>query len=162
MAKNRAYLVFLFFFLSFCANAQQVNRYCNSAVPFCLDVPSNFNRLSPSSLGDGQLFTTKDGSQLQVFATFNTDHETLIQRLNREQAALAADSTIANFTQMPISGLAETEEDNYTLTYQSGKLTHQIFRKLENDQWVNLELKYPSTKAKEYQPKMQRMVESLK
>ena len=144
------------------AQAQHFNRYCNSVFPFCIEVPGNFNRAGSSLLGDGQFFKAKDGSTLDIYGSFNIANETLQQRLDREQAALASDTTIANFTQIPTLGQAETQGNSFTVSYQHQAFTNFIYRKLTNNTWINLELKYPTAKAKEYEAKAQRMIESLK
>jgi len=162
MAIFRTFFLFFILLWSFAANGQHYNRYCNSVIPFCLDVPGSFNRVGASAGGEGQTFTAKDGSTLNIFAVFNTDHETLEQRLTREQTALATDTTIDNFTQIPTSGQVEAEKDSFTFTYQHAKFTHFNFRKLESDHWINIEVKYPTAKARDYEDKIKRMLASLK
>src|SRR5688572_8560274 len=140
---------------------QHTNRYCNSAFTFCLDVPGNFNRIGKSQAGDGQFFTSKDGSTLNIFGAFNTENETVQQRLSREQATLSSDTTISNFTQIPTIGQAQIQENSYTFSYQNQTFTYLIFRKLEDNNWLSIELKFPAKKSKDYEEKMQQMIKSF-
>lgn len=142
--------------------AQHYNRYCNAVFTFCADIPGNFNRAGASMEGNGQFFKASDGSTLTIYGSSNSTRETLPERLTREQTALAADTTLANFTQLPVSGQAETQENSFTLTYQHQAFTHLIFRKLVNNTWTNLELRFPAALAREYEPRISHLLASLK
>ncbi|MBK0403725.1 hypothetical protein I5M27_12060 [Adhaeribacter sp. BT258] len=155
-------LLLLASFLSFCfqTKAQHYNKYCNSVIPFCVDVPGNFIRKGESKTGSGQYFNSKDGSLLTIYGSYNSDNENLKQRFDREKAALTTDTSVANSTQLPVIEKAELHENSFTIIYQTNGVTTSIYRKLKNNLWKNIELQYPVAKTPEYTVKMQRMIGS--
>lgn len=156
--------IFVFAFLFLTQNtiqAQHTNRYCNGAFPFCVDVPGNFNRVGKSDTGDGQNFVAKDGSTLSVFGLYNTENETVAERFEREQAALLSDTSANHSAQIPSITKTATEANSFTIFYQTQDYNYVIFRKLENQNWLSLEMKYPAAKPKDYEEKVNRMIGSF-
>ncbi len=157
--------VLLFAFLLFLClkmQAQHTNQYCNSVFPFCIDVPGNLVRQGDSKTGYGQFFKAKDGATLTVFGTYNTEQESIKARFDRESAAITSDTTFANSTQLPTIELADLQPNNYTIIYQNQSNSNLIYRKLENNNWLSLELQYPTSKAKDYTEKAKRMISSFR
>jgi len=147
---------------SFNAPAQHYDQYCNSLLPFCIDIPGNFTRRGETETGSGQYFTAKDGSKLLVYGAHNALNQTLKQRFEAEQAGLTNDSAVINTTQTPTIDKAEMQENSYTILYHNQSLSALIYRKLENNLWKSLELHYPTAKAKEYEEKAKRMIGSFR
>ncbi|MFC5272327.1 hypothetical protein [Adhaeribacter terreus] len=157
--KNFLFIAFLLGF-GFSVKAQHYNKYCNSVIPFCVDVPGNFVRKGESKIGSGQYFKSKDGSLLTIYGSYNTSNENLKQRIDRELAALTNDSSVANSTQLPVIEKAEMQENSFIIIYQANGLTTSTYRKLENNIWKNIELQFPVAKTPENTGSMQRMIGS--
>ncbi|KAA9345860.1 hypothetical protein [Adhaeribacter soli] len=155
-------LLLCLLYLGFSAVAQHYDKYCNNLYSFCIDIPGNFNRVGATKTSEGQHFTSKDGSKLEVYGAPNLQNETLKQRFDRELAALTNDSSVAHSTQLPTIEKAELHENSFTIQFQNQNFTNLIYRKLENNAWKSIELHYPTAKGKEYAERAKRMIGSFK
>ena len=145
----------------FKADAQHYNQYCNSIYSFCLEIPGDFVRLGDSKTGTGQYFKDEYGSQITVYATANQSEETLKQRFDREMAALSGKKLPKNKLK-PVIEVAEMNDSCYTLIYRRNGFQENVYRRLENKCWKNVELVCPEGTPKAYGYEVKRMIASLK